>query len=243
MGSQKDILLIGTGSPAMQLLMTRLRRLGYGVTPVKSPEQAHLTLRVARSEIGAVVLPTDLPVTNLAEMIRFLRSIHPGAELPFVVTGPRPGAEERAGLRRAGVDHALWEPVDPHTLRFQINRALADSRIVLGGRGALRAPADWPVEVVTGGRKKEARIYSISAAGAYLATARPSPRSSSLELKLPLPSGLAKAGARVVMTNVPGNLMRNNLPVGMGVRFVGNPVDLEADLHLYAESRLRSLDL
>ena len=56
--------------------------------------------------------------------------------------------------------------------------------------------------------------------GAYLATARPSPRNSTLELKVPLPSGAVKLGARVAMTNVPGNLMRENLPVGMGIRFV-----------------------
>lgn len=243
MAKDKDILLIGTGNQAMQRLVVRLRRLGYHVSPVKSPEQAHLMLRVAHASIGAVVFPADLPAVDLAEAIRFMRSLTPNKELPFLAAGPRPLAEERERLRRAGVDFALWGSIDPHTLRFQINRALAGSDVVRGDRQTLRAPADWPVEVVSGERRKEARVYSISASGAYLATARPSPRSSSLELRLPLPSGPVKAGGRVVMTNVPGNLMRNNLPVGMGVRFVGTNAETAASLLLYAEQRMRALEI
>lgn len=243
MAKQKDILLVGTGGQAMQLLMTRLRRLGYRVVPVKSPEQAHLMLRVASQAIGAVVIPTDLPAVDLQGAIRFMRSVGGGSELPFLAAGRVASLEERRRLREAGVDLALWDPIDQHTLRFQINRALAGSSVVLGGRTALRAPADWAVQIVSGGRRKEGRIYSISASGAYLATARPSPRSSALELKLPLPSGLVKMGGRVAMTNVPGNLMRKNLPVGMGIRFVGSSPEIEAQLAVYAENRMRSLEV
>jgi CheY-like chemotaxis protein len=243
MAKQKDLLLVGTGSPPMQLLMTRLRRDGYRVVPVKAPEQAHLMLRVAHAGIGAVVIPMDLPAVDLKEAIHFMRSLAPASELSFLVAGRQPSPEERCRLRAAGVDFALWEPVDPHTLRFQVNRALAGVQVVGGIRTTLRAPADWPVQVVAGGRRKEARVYSISAGGAYLATGRPSPQSSAVELCLPLPSGAAKAGGRVVMTNVPGNLMRNNLPVGMGLRFVGATPEVQAALLVYAQERMRNLEV
>jgi hypothetical protein len=45
------------------------------------------------------------------------------------------------------------------------------------------------------------------------------------------------------MTNVPGNLMRRNLPVGMGVSFTATPVEHEAALQMYAEDRFRQLEL
>lgn len=243
MARQKEILVIGTGSQPMQLLTTRLRRLGYRVVPVKSPEQAHLMLRVAHSALGVVVFPTDLPVMDLKETLAFMRRLAGGAELPFLAAGPRPNESERRRLREAGVDLGLFEPIDPHTLRFQINRALAGAPVVLGSRAALRAPADWRVEVASGGRKKEARVYSVSACGAFLTTARPSPRNSALELEIPVGSRANRVGARVVMTNVPGNLMRSNLPVGMGIRFVGSSPELDAALALYAEQRMRSLEL
>jgi hypothetical protein len=45
------------------------------------------------------------------------------------------------------------------------------------------------------------------------------------------------------MTNVPGNLMRNNLPVGMGLRFVGATPEVQAALLVYAQERMRNLEV
>jgi len=42
-----------------------------------------------------------------------------------------------------------------------------------------------------------------------------------------LPSGDRRISGEVVMTNVPGNLVRGNLPVGMGVRFTGHDRETE----------------
>jgi hypothetical protein len=82
-------------------------------------------------------------------------------------------------------------------------------------------PTNWPVRIRSGGREKPAKVYSLSPRGAYLATARPSLPRSLVWLSLPLPEGDLKVSGEVVMTNVPGNLVRRNLPIGMGVRFLG----------------------
>ena len=136
---------------------------------------------------------------------------------------------------------ALWDPIDEHTLRFQANRALASSEIVRGSRGSLRAPADWPVAVWTGTRRKPARIYSLSAGGAFLSTGRPSLPQARLRIDLPASPGPLRLQARVVMTNVPGNLIRDNLPTGMGVRFEQTPPEIEAALAAWANKRLDAL--
>jgi hypothetical protein len=42
-------------------------------------------------------------------------------------------------------------------------------------------------------------------------------------------------------TNVPGNLRRRNLPIGMGIRFLGLSADAESSLRDYTAERARDL--
>jgi hypothetical protein len=235
------MLILDAGSPSMRSLATRLRRLGYAVLPSKTPDHADRLLRRRGSGIAAAVIPVDLPTFDLGAALRFLRRLEPTGELNFVAAGKRPEREGCRLLREAGVELALWNPVGEHTLRFQANRALASSEIVLGSRGSLRAPADWPVAVWAGTRRKPARVYSLSAGGAFLATGRPSVPQAQIRVDLPASSGPLRLQARVVMTNVPGNLVRNNLPIGMGVRFEQTPPEVQDALATWANRRLAAL--
>ncbi len=238
---RRDVLVLGAESPPMQRLCQRIARLGYRSLPAKTPEQAHVLLRISRSMIGAVVLPPELPVLDLRRALCFMSALVFGSELAFLAAGPAPGAEERRRLRDAGVDLALFDPLDDATLRFQLNRALAGSLVVRGRRGALRAPAAWPMRVWVGSRCKEASLYDLSSSGAWLVTEAPSPRSSRVQVELPRELGGARLAARVVRTNVPGNLRQWNVPLGMSVAFEELPIEVEATIHLWAEERLRAL--
>ncbi len=239
--SRNDLLLIDAGGLQMDVLAARLRRLGYRAIWAKTSMEAYDALGDARYRIGAALIPPDLPTTDLRRALARFREVSGNPDLGFAVAGPRPGLKSRRRLQDAGVAFALWEPLDQHTLRFQVNRALAGADVVLGHRTALRAPADWAARVRSGARVKPARVYTVSASGAYLSTPSPSQRRASLRVELPLPGGRRELAARVVMTNVPGNLLRPNLPVGMGIRFEGAGVDVQAALELYAASRFRAL--
>ncbi len=239
--TRREIVILDAGSSSMRSLGTRLRRLGYSVLPSKTPDHADRLLRTRGSSIAAAVIPVDLPTFDLGAALRFLRRLEPTGELSFVAAGQRPSREGCRLLRDAGVELALWEPVDGHTLRFQANRALASSEIVRGSRTSLRAPADWPVAVWTGTRRKPARVYSLSAGGAFLATGRPSLPQAQLRIDLPASPRPLRLQARVVMTNVPGNLVRDNLPIGMGLRFEQTPPEVEEALAGWANKRLAAL--
>jgi len=241
MTTRRDVLVLGAESPPMQRLSQRIARLGYRTLPAKTPEQAHVLLRISRSMIGAVVLPPELPVLDLRRALCFMSALVFGSELVFLAAGPPPVSEERRRLRDAGVGLALFDPVDEATLRFQVNRALAGSLVVRGRRGALRAPGAWPVRVRVGSRCKETSLYDLSSSGAWLVTEAPSPRSSRVQVELPRELGGAALPARVVRTNVPGNLRQWNLPLGMSVVFEDPPLETEAAIHLWAEERLRAL--
>jgi hypothetical protein len=232
--------LLGASAPSLEVLRERLVRMGYRAVPAKTPEQAHVLLRIARGAIGAAVLAPDLPVVDLRRTLRFLCDVATG-ELWFLAAGPKPERADLARLRSAGVTFPLFEPLHSNTLRFQINRALAGSGVVRGERRSVRAPTNWEIPVFMEGRSKAASVYTVSSSGAFLATPAPSPRGAQLALELPMPGLPSRLKAHVVMTNVPGNLQHKNLPVGMGVRFAGPPVDAEALLHVFAQERLTDL--
>jgi hypothetical protein len=238
----KDLLLLGANAPDMEVLRTRLVRIGYRVVPAKTPEQAHTFLRVAGTRIGAVIVPSDMPVMNLRGALDFMRRLSPTVPLAFLGAGREPGAEGRQRLRQAGIQIPIFDPLDLHTLRFQVNRALAAGRPMHRHRTTLRAPADWPVVAKSGVRQKEGRIYSISASGAFLSIAQPWMVKARVELRLAIPSGGAvTASGRVVMTNVPGNVMKRNLPFGMGVHFDQVNEHASVALLLYTQERSRAL--
>lgn len=241
----KDLLLLGANAPEMELLRTRLVRIGYRVVPAKTPDQAHAFLRVAGTKIGAVIVPSELPAVSLRTALQaMLRAVPTGHNLVFLGAGRDPGEEGRRHLRDAGVRLALFDPIDLHAVRFQVNRALSGDRPVRHKRRTLRAPADWPVTIRAGLREKEGRIYAISASGAFIALPQPSMVRSKIDLTLLRPGTRpCHATGRVVMTNVPGNVMRRGLPFGMGVQFEQLSEAASVDLLIYAEDRFRSLSV
>jgi len=121
---------------------------------------------------------------------------------------------------------------------------MAGAKPVRGRRRTLRAPADWPAVVRSGGREKQGRVYSISATGAYVAVDQPWMVKSRVELRLATPeSGTISAEGRVVMTSVPGNVMRKSLPFGMGIQFDHLSEAASVALLVYAEERFRALSM
>ena len=244
MDAARSVLLVDCGGHPLLDLATRARRVGFRVLRAKTPEEAREALRDGRHAVGAIVVPPDLVAPDLRLAFSGFRDLAEEGRLAVLVAGTPPRSEERKRLREAGAELALFEPLDDHTLRFQLNRALAGAPDGPGGGGerrAVRVPTDWPVRVRMGGREKPARVYCISSSGAYLATSRPSFRGSLLYVTVPLPSGTVDLAGRVVMTNVPGNLVRENLPLGMAVQFTGTALEVEDSLREFAERQSAAL--
>jgi CheY-like chemotaxis protein len=212
-------ILVIDGSDAPRAALThRIRKMGYRAMRAKTPEEAFAIVEEHRHRVAAALIPPDLAVTDLAGALESLAARAP-LGLSYVVAGSCPSEESLAELRAAGLRLALWEPIDDARLRFQINRALAGFGIQELSRTEMRAPLDIPAHVIQAGRRKPARVYTLSSGGVYLDTERPSMRNAAVGVELELwPSPVCAAGV-VVYTSVPGNLRRNNLPNGMGVRF------------------------
>ena len=241
MVQRRTLLLVDAGAETLEDLSSRLRSLGHRVVRAKTVDAGLAALADVRFEIGAVMVPPDLPALDLERALLAFRRAEPNAQMPLLAVGPRPDADHRSRLRRAGVAWALWRPIDDSTLRFQANRALADSGPVRRPRRAQRVPVNWPVRIGVGQRNKSGLVYSLSARGAFLSTERPSMPRSLVHVALPLPQGDVRVTGSVVMTNVPGNLTKRNLPLGMGVRFTGHSEATEDALLAYVQERTDSL--
>jgi hypothetical protein len=108
-------------------------------------------------------------------------------------------------------------------------------------RTALRVPMECRARVSGGHRSKDAFVYSLSRRGAFLATPRPSATGARVEVNLMLPDRQLTLPARVVHTNVPGNLQRACAPIGMGVRFLDPSPHVQLELDRIVEGRHRAL--
>ena len=216
--TQQLVLVIGGHATPLSSLAERTRRLGYRVVRAKTALDA-LELADERGyRFGTALVEPSLSVVDLKRALAELRERSDSDGLVFIATGNQPDAEGREQLRRAAVDLALWEPVGSHALRFQLNRALSGER---DGwlRAELRVPTEISAKIWNAGREKLASIYSLSNGGAFLETACPCLRGAEIAIELPLPRGAVTVAARVLYTNVPGNLHSGRLPNGMGIRF------------------------
>ena len=213
------LLLDGSDAPRAALQM-RLRRMGFRALRAKTPEEAFALVEEPRHCVAAALIPPDIAVANLRFALESLSARSPCGRVSFVLTGSCPPEDLLAEMRDAGVKLALWEPLDDARLRFQVNRALAGADTALLRRDVMRAPLEVPAVVFQAGRRKEARVYTLSPDGAYLETPRPAMRHAGIEVEIDLWPSPIRTRARVTYTSVPGNLRRNNLPLGMGVEFL-----------------------
>jgi len=237
----ESTVLVIDGSDAPRAALThRIRKMGYRAMRAKTPEEAVAIVEEHRHRVTAALIPPNLAVADLGAALKGLAARAPQGRLSYVVVGACPGEESLAELRGAGLQLALWEPIDDARLRFQLNRALAGFGTQEVSRVEMRAPLDIPAHVIQAGRRKSARVYTLSSGGVYLDTQRPSMRNAGISVELDLwPSPVCAAGV-VVYTNVPGNLCRANLPHGMGVRFCDVPdVELGRVLRVVAEASLQ----
>jgi len=236
------VLLIETHEGRMAALGTRLRALGFSPLWAKSAEEALATVSNPAWHVSAVVMPPDLPAADLSGALRVLRERAASGRLPIAVEGRPPNASGLETLRGAGVDLALWEPYDDALLRFQMNRALA-----AGADGPrrqkLRVPSGFRARVSVGGRAKDATVYCLSETGCFLETPRPTLPGARVEISIPRLAGESPLAGRVVFTNVPGNLQRPNLPLGMAVAFQPLPEHAALQVQRYVEDRGRTIGL
>ena len=229
MPAEPNILVFASTQEEGDSCANRLRRLGFRPLIAKTADAAQAIVADPRFGVEAAVLSVSAPVVALAEALGDLRARSGSERLDFVIHGRRPGRQEIALLREAGIYLVAWEPCPDAVLRFQLNRALGEGAHAKE-REAERVPVARRVRIVSGRFTKVGAIYTLSTGGAFIETPRPSLRGARVLLELVLPRRDVGVEGRVVYTNVPGNLFRGAMPLGMGVRFVDVLPEVEREI-------------
>jgi len=238
--TSRFILLVEHESDATERLARQLVRLGIEPIRVDALAEGIGIVESGSYAIDAVLLPADLPGPDLGDAIRRMRRRAP--LLPVMAYGKPPDPGQRRGLRRADVRLALWEGYDEAVLRFQLNRMLS-GEIAHVARRARRVPVHTPVRIRVGGREKQGMLCSLSEGGCFIETPRASMEGARLELAFELDQRAYEVGGRVAFANVPGNLQRPNLPLGMGVCFEALPRATARGIDESVRRRSRALDV
>ena len=237
-----QVLVLGPEERA-RALSSRLSLLGCcrGL-PAADLEGALRAQAAAPRAFAVGFLASDHGLPDLSRTLQRVGEWAASSGIRWVAFGPRPGPEACAGLREAGVQFSLFDPNSDEELRFVAGLALH------GGdhahpRAEERMPADLPARILTRNGEKVALIHNLSATGAYVATPRPTLRGGTVRLHFALPAREVQLDAQVLWNNVPGNLRRLHAPIGMGLRFVAVPPDVERALTAWVEERGRSYRL
>lgn len=240
MAASHFILLIESDSVRTEALAAQL--VALGVEPIRVADLADAVAMVKSREyaIAAVVLPSDLPGRLVGKAMKSMRRREPA--LPAMAYGKVPEAKQATALERAGVLLALWDGYDRAMLRFQLNRLVSGDGTPVA-RGAKRAPVHAPVRVAVGGREKDGMLYSVSPGGCFIETPRASMEGARVELSFEIGDRSYLLHGEVVFSNVPGNLQRPNLPLGMGVRFVDCPEASREHLEQFVQQRMEALEI
>lgn len=238
-GDHEPIFLIGLGDQHGSLAH-RVLELGY--RPVRAEDTLAASLLISRLDrpVRTAIVPAQFEFLDRAsELARLAKD---AGSLRYIVTGKEPSADDVDGLRRDGVRFCLWEPFTDSEMRFVLNRALYDTT-----RGEVRertrVPTNLVARVRNGAGEKTVGVYNLSSSGAFLQTQRSGVKGGNVRVFLPLAAGDLELPALVTSTNVPGNLKRGNLPVGMGVEFVDLDGESRAALENFVSQRARSFEL
>jgi len=234
--SERQFVLLLPLEGRLDDLSGRLLLVHYRGRLATSLGEAEQLLRSELPPIRAALISSEPRVPDLPRVLQGLREAARMPGLRFIAMGPRPSDDVRVRLRAAGVDWALYDAFTDTELRFLLNQASHDGRKG-DRREELRVPTTMVAKVKTPMGTKVAMVYNLSSTGAYLETLRPSQPGARVAVELPLPSGMLELAGSVVSTNVTGNLRRENLPRGMGVRFEGLTGDHEAALLHYIDER------
>lgn len=233
---EREDILVYSPEDELHELLGRLLLNHFRGRVARDFEEARRILAENEPTIHAALLPVALPFPKMGAELAQLRGAARTRRLRLVVAGPRPGEEGLATLRRAGVDFTLFEPSGDTELRFVLNRATYDDTEG-EKRENLRVPTSLVARVHSPAGTKLALVYSLSRTGAYLETPRPSQESAKVEVEMPFPNGPFTVAATVMSTNVTGNLRRENLPRGMGIRFDGLEEEEKLLLKSYIDDR------
>ncbi len=240
-GERSQVLLYDYGR-AHDELAGRIVLLGYRTLRANDIETAVDLVRRQAQPVRVVMFPPEAQFTNRSAQLGRIGGAAGGLGLRMIVSGQRPAISELGALKRDGARFCLWRPFNDAELRFVLNAALYDPT-----RGEARPNVRVPTSLIARAKaasgEKPGLLYNLSTTGAFVETLRPNLPGGRIQLTIEFPDGAVALHAVVVFANVPGNLQRPNLPIGMGMKFEGMTGAQSERVAKYVSERVRAYEL
>jgi uncharacterized protein (TIGR02266 family) len=231
------LILDAEGHPLGELSLALIR---LGVRPLYTTALDELLLlsREYRSQIGALLVPSEDAVARLPALRKHLLDPLGLSLSSLVPVGSRLVPERADPLRAEGLRFCLPAQPEPHELRYVVASAIAH-----GDREELRrdprVPCELPVSVESEHRTVDGALTNLSMGGVFVALANPFPEGAAVRLHLVFGGRTAVVAARVLRridVQTPNERDR-----GMGVSFVDMDEATAEALQGFVDERLRRI--
>lgn len=214
----RSALVVDDAKGGLGQVALRLIRLGVSGFYAKDVVEAWLLAQQEADSLRVLLIAPHADRAGIARILALLRGHPSGLPRSVVAIGACPDQATRAGLRKVGVEWAIWEPYDESTLRMVLSNAMAPA---LAGepRRSERLPTTLLGRAFKGLHRKDGVVCSLSAQGAFLEMPYPYEEGTRITLEIDVEGQPIVAKAEVRYTLERGGSGISEYPAGMGIEF------------------------
>ena len=226
----KWVLVIEPSEVDRTYLERIITRLGYQIFAAKSGKEAlHF---MSQSLPNTIIVGEHLPDYDPLDLCRHMKEDLILSCPPMLLMSSNTNDQYKADAKKAGFADIVQRPMSIRNFFTKLEMCLSNNR-----RLCIRAPMEVPVQLFHAGEKSDMLSHNIGEGGLYLSTRDPLPRKSQAGLHFNLPGlrTLFKFNGLVVHTQ---NHDTDEIPAGMGLRFLDLSPAIDAVLGIYMENFL-----
>jgi uncharacterized protein (TIGR02266 family) len=236
---KKKILLVDDVKLFVELEKTFLQRKEvFEVLTAGGGKEALKIVEAERPDL--VYLDLHMPGMNGDECCRLIKASESGKNIPVIMVTSAGSEEARASCLAAGCDEIMTKPINrSHFLSF------AKKYLEVHERKESRYTSHIKIKF---GQQKDALLtdytVNISSGGLFLSSPKLLPVDTQLfvEFSLPEKDKIICCRARIAWVNEAGNLLKRDLPVGLGLEFVDIALDERIAIQEYIEKKALTAD-
>ncbi len=213
--SRKKILLPNDLELFLELKRTFLRRDDLDLLSTGSGKEAYAMVDHYRPEL--VFLDLRMEEMNGDECCRRIKNNPDLSSIPVTMIVEKRLVEDLKRCQKAGADHILSKPLNPHLLAATVRRYQGVIE-----RAAPRVEARLRVHFGQSHELLTSYSVNLSTGGLFLETGTPLPAETPLNLEFFLPDSAAiiRCKGRVAWVNPTDRSRKPQLPSGMGIQFL-----------------------
>lgn len=226
----KWVLVIEPSEVDRAYLERVISRLGYQLYAAKNGQEALHYMN--QSLPNTIIVGEHLSDYDPMELCRHIKEDRILSCPPMLLMSSSSDNLYKADAKQAGFAEIVQRPMSIRNFFTKLEMCLSNNR-----RLCIRAPMEVPVQVIYAGEKSDMLSYNVGEGGIYIPTREPLPRESEVGVHFNLPGlrTLFKFNGQVAHTQ---NHDTDEIPAGMGLRFLNLSPAIDAVLGIYMENFL-----